>query len=592
VQNNGRSTLLKGPLPVILIAAVFQGWVLYALHQAIEHKVWPATDTAWLSALYCLAVVAPLTIQVLSEHAKSRTFWVFLGLLCVSYFYFGWHHGADVFQQQVDRLIASDEFIPVAFILGLLWLLSMPFIQGRMVTGRWDIQYALLFTTAWRNTLMLAEAGLFTGLFWLLLMLWQALFRMLGIDFFKELFEEPVFIYPITTLVFGIALHLIGSVERVTVAILEQLLNVLKWLTVIAGIILTLFTVALVFKLPGLVFEGQKAIGAAWLLWLVAVIVLLINAAYRDGSIVKPYPNGIAFALRCVVPLTVIVSAVAVYALAVRARHYGVTVERVGAFIVAGTALAYSFGYSIAAVKKGPWLEGIGRVNVIVALALIAVIAATMTPLLSPYRLAAISQYRMALTKVMEESAEENRNSSFHYLRFDSGRYGQSKLGLLSALQDHSDAERIRAAASAAMKMVNRWDALPANLDEALANMRIYPANRKLDPKLRKKIEESMDSTAPNRVNAAALKAGLAGIFVDVYGDDGEEFVLLHQSGGNGYRIVDGEWQLKGSVRLDSRGLVWAFVLQAVADGDLRAEVPEWKGLKIGDYRYRVTEEP
>jgi hypothetical protein len=35
-----------------------------------------------------------------------------------------------------------------------------------------------------------------------------------------------------------------------------------------------------------LLFTGQKAIGAAWLLWLVAVVVLLLNAAYRDGTVV------------------------------------------------------------------------------------------------------------------------------------------------------------------------------------------------------------------------------------------------------------------------------------------------------------------
>lgn len=37
---------------------------------------------------------------------------------------------------------------------------------------------------------------------------------MLGIRFFKELFQEPIFVYPVTSLTFGIALYLIGSLDR------------------------------------------------------------------------------------------------------------------------------------------------------------------------------------------------------------------------------------------------------------------------------------------------------------------------------------------------------------------------------------------
>ncbi len=175
--------------------------------------------------------------------------------------------------------------------------------------------------------------------------LWQMLFHMLGIDYFRELFEEPIFVYPVTALTFGCALYLIGSIERLTAVVLEQILNVLKWLGLLAGVILAFFTIALVFKLPGLLFTGQKAIGAAWLLWLTAVVVLLLNAAYRDGSVPQPYPKWIAQFLRVVVPLTVIISLTAVYALWMRSRHYGLTVERVWAFVVAGAALLYSVGY-------------------------------------------------------------------------------------------------------------------------------------------------------------------------------------------------------------------------------------------------------
>src|SRR4030095_10448084 len=90
----------------------------------------------------------------------------------------------------------------------------------------WRVPYVALFTQAWNNKLVLIEAAGFTGLFWLLLLLWQQLFVMLGLRFFRELFREPLFIYPVTSLVFGGALHLIGSLERLTQLVLEQVLNV------------------------------------------------------------------------------------------------------------------------------------------------------------------------------------------------------------------------------------------------------------------------------------------------------------------------------------------------------------------------------
>jgi hypothetical protein len=176
-----------------------------------------------------------------------------------------------------------------------------------------------------------------------------------------------------------------------------------------------------------LLFTGQKAIGAAWLLWLTAVVVLLLNAAYRDGSVSQPYPKWIAQFLRVVVPLTVIVSLTALYALWMRSQHYGLTVERVWAFVVAGAALLYAVGYSISAFGRGAWLGGIARVNVVVAIALIAVISTALTPVLSPYRLAANSQFRLVREKGIDV-IENNVRTKIHmnaarlYTTYDSTR--------------------------------------------------------------------------------------------------------------------------------------------------------------------------
>jgi hypothetical protein len=415
MESMSQSLVRRAGLPLILIAAVIQGWSLYALHRAIEAHQWPATHVAWLVALYAVVFLVPTTVQLMVEYADRASLWVLVAILAAAVFYFGWHHGGAVADVEAQAFARRGDYFPLAVVLLVWWLMTLPFIQSRVATRLWTIDYVRLFAFSWRNVITLAEAGLFTGLFWLILFLWGSLFHMLGIDFFRTLFEKPIFAYPVTAIVFGCALHLIGSIDAMICAVLEQLLNVLKWLATVAGLLLVLFTLALLTKLPGLVFSGQRAIGAEWLLWLVAVIVLFLNAAYRDGSVDRPYPRWIAGTLRVAVPLTVIIAVTALYALIVRSRHYGLTVERVWALIVGGAALMYSVGYSIAALRRGPWLALASRVNVIVALTLIVVIGAALTPLVSRTvlrRTANISSFWPADTRRLHKADRANRRLS------------------------------------------------------------------------------------------------------------------------------------------------------------------------------------
>jgi hypothetical protein len=205
--------------------------------------------------------------------------------------------------------------------------------------------------------------------------------------------------------------------------------------------------------------------------------------------VVSPYPRWIAQSLRFVLPLTIIIALTALYALTIRSRQYGLTVERVWAFVVAGAVVIYATGYSVAALRRGPWLAGIARVNIGIALALIAVISVALTPILSPYRLAANSQYH----RILEQSSDDLHASNWHtpaqYLRFDSGGYGLAKLQELAALQRHPNAERIRKTAQAALAQDYRWGpAARTDFDELVGKLDIYPMGRTLDRALAEKL--------------------------------------------------------------------------------------------------------
>lgn len=592
MQNRNSLPPARGSLPIVLVAAVVQGLALYGLHFAIKHQRWPATNSAWLLGLYAVALLVPVTVQLLAEHAQRRVSWLIISIMGVAFFYFGWHHGGSVADISTDRFGNTGDSYPLAFVLLVLWLHVLPFVQGRLSVGRWTVDYRLLFTNAWRNTLTLAEAALFTGLFWLLLFLWQMLFHSLGIDFFRELFKEPLFVYPVTSLTFGCALYLVGSIDQLVSAVLEQILNVLKWLATVAGLILALFTAALVFKLPGLVFSGEKAIGASWLLWLVAVVVLFLNAAFRDGSVERSYPKWIALGLRVVVPLTAVVSLTALYALIVRERQYGLTVERVWAFIVAAAALMYSIGYFFAAIGKARWFAGIAPVNVIVAIALIVTISAALTPLLSPYRLAANSQYGLALEGRFKTSDPAfQKKSPFHYLRFDAGGYGRSRLKELSQLQNHPDAERIRVLAAKAIELRAPWDVAPTvSADVLMSKLVIYPKGRTLDPDLSSKLIAEWNKPGNYFLYSQPSDPSIAGIYVDLDGDGVDEFVLLTATRGVAFQNRAGGWELIGQVVAEIPAPWGKNLLSDLTQGNVVASVPRWRELSVGPRRFRINE--
>jgi len=514
----------KASLPflgVIMAAAAVESAALYALHLSDRAHHWPATDPAWSQGLYALAVFAPLTAQLLADRAQRTLTWLGVIGIGVAFFCFGREWGSSIDAAGPSPFGQSDNPLPFMFLLAIIWLIALPFLQSKLAAQTWAGDYQLLFIFGWRNQLTLAEAGLFTGLFWLLLQLWQTLFHLLGIDFFQTLFQNPLFIYPITSLAFGSALYLVGSVDRLVSSVLEQILNVLKWLAPLTAVILALFTATLLFKLPGLVFSGEKAIGATWLLWLVAVVVLFVNAAFRDGHVERPYPRSIAFALRLVVPLTVVISITALYALFVRTNQYGLTVERVWAFIVAGSAVLYSIGYSIAALRPGASFAGVARVNVVVALMLLVILSAALTPLLSPLRLAADSQYRLIVAPgVIQNSHLGAQLSPYQYLRFNAGKYGRAKLEALKTLNDNTPrGEEIRTLAATAETAKNPWDKPPPARDTDLAaRIVVFPRGRSLDGRLLQALRtewQSRDNVFQRLPNPSLP---IAGIFIDLDG--------------------------------------------------------------------------
>lgn len=572
---------------VALGLAFVQGIVLWWLTASARAKSWPATDSAMLAALLTPAVFVPPLVYLQLGLAHLRTValvslaaGLVLGAL-------GWHYGAWIAGAGLPTggLFGEDAF---AFAIAVLVLCfhALPFLQSALVARRQWPAYPMLFEFAWRNALQIALAMLFCAALWALLALWMGLFRMIGIDFFREAFTDPRVAFPLTTVAFATALALSGPVERLQQALRQQLLALFKWLAVLAMLILTLFSIALLLRSPELFGTGRRAISAAWLLWLLVFCVYLLNAAYQDGGHAAPYPRPVGVALRVATPLLVVVAVLALYALGVRVGAYGLTVPRIWAMLAAALALVYAVGYTIAATRRGAWMASMGAVNVVAAVMLIVALLLMLSPALSPYRLAADSQAARALRGADGSTAARGPHvrypgsyaDEYVTLAFDTGAYGRQWLARLARLEGHPDAARIRARAATMLASRQRYDVAPALAANLPMTLVAFPEGREIDAGLRAAIEGAQVPRWLGPLRSSEVGAYPV-LFADLDQDGVEEVFVFSEPQAFMLTRKDGVWR---ETMLLGGGVSRTHALERLQAGDYRLVAPRWQKLEVG----------
>ncbi len=252
--------------------------------------------------------------------------------------------------------------------------------------------------------------------------------------------------------------------------------------------------------------------------------MLLLNAAYRDGETEQPYPHLIGLALRVLVPLTLVISVTATWSLFVRTHEYGLTVDRVWGWLVALTAVALTAGYSVCAFRKGRWMRGMDRVNVVVLIALIAALVLMLTPVLSPYRLTADSQDQLLRAGLPQGVTDrvKRQNGIIRELRFDAGEYGKQRLRVLAADRSLPD-DVVRQATAALAKDYDRHGISRSTLRSILTALPMYPKGRTLPNDLAKVIEATELTRHGLYIGEDVDYAEVVGLFADLTGDHVED---------------------------------------------------------------------
>jgi hypothetical protein len=429
----------------MLIIAVVQGILLFALYRAFDTDYWPSKDPLWSFPLWTLATAVPLFLLLSLERGNVRRVSQLVAgsaaVLTVLAVYTGWQ--AEPFD---EFPVGSLTFVFCSS-MTLACFKALMYVQQR--AKQVPLTYQVLFTNSWRNFLVTALSVIFVFILWLILVLWGELFKVIEIDFFRDLFREDWFIFPVLGFALGLGMIIFRNLTRVIDTITKLLHALIKLLLPLIILVAVIFLAALPFV--GLDVLWSTGNGTALLLWLLAIILFFTNAVYQDGRETNPYSaivHRVIFSGLCVMP---IISALSLYGLVLRLNQYGWSVERCWAFVVWLILTLLAIGYVMGIVRRrAEWTIDLARVNTSMGLVVLALMILANSPVLDFRKISLRSQ----LNRV-EAGEIELKDFDFWYTKQHLARPGYLAMEEMKQEIGDSNPELLESI----MNPVNRWNA-------------------------------------------------------------------------------------------------------------------------------------
>ncbi len=560
--------------PMLLIAAL-QGIWLMLLYQATDAGSWPSENPVWSFPLWTLGLATPVLLLLSLDKGNTRSVALHVGafsaVLAVLAAYVGWQ--AEPFGEFPVAGMAFAFGLTVA----LACFKALMYLQQR--AAGMAMRYDVLFRYSWRNFLTLSLSLLLTCVFWLILQLWAALFHVIGIEFFKNLFEMEWFTIPVLAITHGIGVIVFRNLTGVIDGITRLLQGLMKLLLPLVLLIAVIFIAVLPFVGLDALWATRR--GTSLLLWLLALILFFVNAVYQDGRGERPYPDFVHRALWVALLTMPIVSALSFYGLYLRLEQHGWTVMRSWAFVVWLLLSLFAVGYTIAVLRqRDRWTAGLARVNTLMGLVVLTIMLLANSPLLDFRKIAVASQ--LGRVESGQQTLEDLDYQYFHrmlarpgYLAAEAIKadIGDSDPGLLSLIERRAPVGAPR----------------PMDGEEFWASMTYRPAGLTVPGGLRERIDIDIDATHYYRETTPILtQADLD--------DDGDYEYALIVAGEDYLRSMslyyreNGDWR-RANLTF-SRGTQYRqSVLDTIRQGEVATSTPRFKQLRIGDYVF-TAEEP
>lgn len=439
----------------ILLFAIASGLLLLVAHEALEAKAaWfdgRLTPCLW----FTLATAWPLFAALSVRRLADRRYWSGVAAYGLLLGYLAFYSG----RAMEPGTVAVD-----AVALPYVWTLIA---SGHVLSAWFAVAlrregfcYPLLFEAAWWMVSTLVQVLAYTGAFWLLLVLWAALFKALKIEFFTELFQQARFIYPVTSLVAGYGLVLARTRSSLGDAVHLRVLALWRGLLPLAAVLALAFASALLLRGVEPLWATRHA--TQLLLALVFALVALANAAYGKGEEPQPRP-AIRWLVSSALVLLPLFTALAAWALSLRWRQYGLSLDRLWAALLIFVAALYAGGYALAAWRRGPvWLAGIAPVNRAASLIGAGLLLLTQTGVLD---------FRAITAHTLLARGAGLSDEDLRYLRWELGHPG---IYALERLSEQAEPERARQLAEL-LALERRWDTASPAGGQGPARLRLAP---------------------------------------------------------------------------------------------------------------------
>ncbi|HKQ30769.1 MAG TPA: DUF4153 domain-containing protein [Burkholderiales bacterium] len=567
----------------LIALGVMQGLLLLVGHLLFKHDVWRmANNAVQFMPWFAVAAAVPVALQLALIDVRDRRVWLFGLALAVVLALTGVYAG---YSAEPSQGISGDGI--AAYVIPTLigCYVLLPFVQASFKTGHWRPAYPDLFEFAWNNGITLLIAKIFTAIFWALLSLWAALFKVIGIGFFAEIFYSAYFAYPVTAMVFAFAIYLGRNNVNAVVTVRRIVLAVFKALLPLLAVISLLFLAALpVMGLKPLWDTGKAT---ALMLCLQILMMIFLNAVFQNGRGDPPYPNWLRKLLQAAVALLPIYAALCAYALYLRIDQHGWSTDRFWAVLLAFVVALHGLGYAIGAVRRQKtWMADIATVNIAIAALIVALSVAVNSPLLDAKRISAASQTnRLLAGKVSTDKFD------YRYLRFELGRYGNAALARLKDVADHPQAEQVRSSATFALNQTNRWNLYQqTNIGTAQAatHFSVFPKSETLDESFLPYVTDALTSGIVKSCLENSKRCPI--LVLDLNRDRQKEYIVFHPAARSAAVLTktDNRWRPIGFLSIESKWKNVKELEDRLAKGDYAAVENPWQNLRIGRQTERL----
>ncbi|MCX8974991.1 MULTISPECIES: DUF4153 domain-containing protein [Citrobacter] len=550
--------LLQGILCYLLMTYLVphnDGWLFYGL---------PAT----------IAITSALLLTVVSFKQRALWYWmalIFVVVLAMSV-WLKWQ------VEDSDKWRQHEVFMFYGWRLLLMAMLALPWIQYSLHVSREQARYPHFYRQLWLNALTLLIVFVANGLFWLVLLLWSEMFKLVGIPFFSTLFfDTDWFGYVAFGLITALAVVLARTQSRLVTAVQKLLTFIATGLLPLVALLALMFILTLPFT--GLEAISQRVSAAGLMSTLTLLLLLLIAIVREPQKEALPYPGALRYLIKCSLIVAPIYMLIAGWSLWVRIQQYGWTPERVYGVLVVVVLLVWSFGYLASILRRGrnP-LELQGPVILGVSLLALGLLVLLSSPVIDAWRISVNSHMGLY------HSGKIKPDQVSLYMLDHSGKPGRAALEALQKdVAFNQDSKRRRDLNSLLQGRRDPVKELTAT--QLVSKVVMAPGSQKPDDAF-----WAFVKTQGYRITSCAEQNACVLVSQDLNADGHPEQVLY--AFGDGESLVFGmqknKWDLLAVATLPE-GFTKDKLLQAVANQQLGSTPRIWRDITIDGKRLPMT---